>query len=267
MLARILFYNIREGLIGNYAAARAGEPAIIDPVRYQLLVELLRSQQATIVGLTELWKWTPADLQRLADETGYQYAQLFPARTGIHLGVLAHETPQEASDLNSTTEPIFWHCAPRVRFADFDVYTVHLTPKLPEQRTQEAQLLARCVTEAKRPAILGGDFNAPRSREYSTDLFNHLSDKQRNKFGPAGSRGPVDHLVESGLIDLLEAQPEPTVPTASNRDVAHAGPPLRLDYCVATRQLAAQAATTHVVRSKATEQISDHYPLLVELEL
>ena len=57
-----------------------------------------------------------------------------------------------------------------------------------------------------------------------------------------------------------------SVPTLINEDVMHAAP-LRLDYALANAALAERCTiSTWLTRDAETERLSDHYPLLSDLD-
>jgi exonuclease III len=57
-----------------------------------------------------------------------------------------------------------------------------------------------------------------------------------------------------------------SVPTLINADAMHAAE-MRLDYALASRALSdACAASSWLARDRESEQLSDHYPLLTDLD-
>ena len=57
-----------------------------------------------------------------------------------------------------------------------------------------------------------------------------------------------------------------SVPTLINEDAMHAAP-MRLDYALLSPALAASCeVTSRLVRDAETERLSDHYPLLTDLD-
>lgn len=65
--------------------------------------------------------------------------------------------------------------------------------------------------------------------------------------------------------DDLRGADLPTVPTAGHPNTAFAV--MRRDYVLASRALAATAASHQVIRNPVTDRASDHYPVLARFEV
>jgi endonuclease/exonuclease/phosphatase family metal-dependent hydrolase len=75
-------------------------------------------------------------------------------------------------------------------------------------------------------------------------------------------------LLTSGFKDVAEITNtpfKPTVPTLMNKDKAHAAE-LRLDYFFINPLLLSRVLRYDVVKTVDTDQMSDHYPIIIELE-
>lgn len=274
---KLLNYNIREGLLANYSDYRANHDLkpIVDDARYQLLVDFLVDQSADVVQLQELAGWDQPSFDRFRDKADYSFGAFFPASTRFHLGVLSRQPIAEAMNLNQLTDGVspssdwwhqrhYWHGLPKTVIDDITYFTVHLCPRTPDQRLHELANLLKELPETR--TVISGDFNAPRSAEYAGALFSQLSDQQHDKFGPAGTKNVVDELTAHGFIDVFSDEPkEFTAPTKSNTDLGHGVTPLRLDFCLVSRDLKDSVGQHQVIRTEQTDAISDHYPLIVEL--
>jgi exodeoxyribonuclease-3 len=121
--------------------------------------------------------------------------------------------------------------------------------------------------------LLAGDLN---SLDPDTDHTARL----------AALSGPYDrrHLAEdgtadtraiaafrqAGFVDLWPATGEGsglTVPTTAGGGHEFSAAGMRLDYVLASPAVAARATKARVLRGAEAEYASDHYPLLVELDL
>ncbi len=274
---KLIDYNIREGLLANYGQYREDHTstAVIDPERYRLLVDFLKAQAADVVQLQELTGWDQTGFDRFQQDTGYPYGSLSRAGTIHHMGVLS-KLPIDSSEDENQYHPhatagaswwqqrAIWHALPRTEIAGITFFNVHLCPQLPEDRQREFVLLRRLAPNEH--VIISGDFNGLCATEYSHKLYYQLSNEQHRKFGPAGTGNVVDALVDLGFVDVFANEPaEFTAPTKSNRDLAHGEAPLRLDFCLVSSDLASSIGSHSVIRTPQTDQISDHYPLVITI--
>ena len=76
----------------------------------------------------------------------------------------------------------------------------------------------------------------------------------------------TDHFAQQGFVDIAAAlnKQKTTVPTPANKDIFHAAD-MRLDYVFASKGLMVAIQDIEVVKNKLTDQISDHYPLVLTL--
>lgn len=163
----------------------------------------------------------------------------------------------------------FWHSAVRAsvqKDADHvDIWNIHLDPRSEANRLDEAKLLASL---AKQKSFMG-DFNSLSSAdEYAAELVNQLNQKGIRKFGETVLLHSVmDYFAEQGLVDTAKmlGTKEWTVPTPANTDAFHADK-LRLDYLLATKDLATTISSVKVFKNDLTDKISDHYPLIIEIK-
>ena len=139
-----------------------------------------------------------------------------------------------------------------------------------EQRKVQLQHIVESFQASDdRPAILCGDFNALRRNDYSGKQWKALEDRAReNKWSPP-SFGDLDMLISSGFVDsgLVESGGESgasneskfTAPTEEDSMY-------RIDYCFLKSN-----SDVDILPLKCypdtTIALSDHYPLVVDLEL
>jgi endonuclease/exonuclease/phosphatase family metal-dependent hydrolase len=118
--------------------------------------------------------------------------------------------------------------------------------------------------------VMMGDMNAlSRDDQYSLEMIEGFNDKQLEKFTIDGSPryDAIDAVFASGYVDSavhLKQNKESTVPTLSNKDVAHAD--LRLDYIFVSGRLASHLRTYRVIKNELTDKASDHFPVVVTLQ-
>ncbi|MEU4688289.1 endonuclease/exonuclease/phosphatase family protein [Actinoplanes sp. NPDC023714] len=147
------------------------------------------------------------------------------------------------------------------------VVSTHLTPYSPYRRMREAIWLAARHASAGGLVALAGDLNGLAPGEDHTGALASLPDVYRRRHvspsGAADTRA-VAAFLRAGFADLGRGA-GPTVPTAGLRGAEFAE--TRLDYVLASPALARRAHDLRVVRTSTADHASDHYPVVVELDL
>lgn len=255
---KIIQYNILEG-------------AREDPDRLSGLLSWLKKQNADVVTLNELngWESTMAAHARAA---GYEYATLHKTRgCSYHVGVMTREPHQV---LFRENHPFHFGLL-GIACEGITFLITHLMPQSSEYRLGETRRIAQLVADAAGPLLLVGDLNtlSPLDREeieqpHALQVLRSTPKLAAKFLDDDGQPdyAPMETLLAAGLTDLGAGQRDcHTVPTAANKDSAHALP-LRIDYMMAN---AAFVDTWHhnirVIRTPETDRLSDHYPLVCEL--
>jgi exodeoxyribonuclease-3 len=252
---KVVSYNLFEG-----AGATKSE-----------LAEFINGEQPDIVCLQEANGWGDDEQGRnkeFASEVDLPFYVYGDSNTRFKLATFSR-TPFVGSEVHKNG---FWHSAIKASVQHsgdtIDVWNVHLDPRSEANRLDEASVLASMVSKAKK-AIAVGDFNSlSATDDYAPDLIEQLRSKGIRKFGEIALRYDVmDYFVAQGLVDVAQAlgTNEWTVPTPANTDAHHADR-LRLDYMLATQDLASSITSMATVKNKLTDKISDHYPLVVTIE-
>jgi endonuclease/exonuclease/phosphatase family metal-dependent hydrolase len=169
-------------------------------------------------------------------------------------------------DLEAMFRPVLevWVAPPDGGLVGF--FTVHFRarPGAPgsEVKQCEARHLADVLARATGRFCALGDFNAwaPGEGELSAGRHANLAEDHR----AAVCGGVIDALLALNLTDTWKQchpAPEPVAPTL--RDSATS----RVDYILASRDLAPSVRTSDVIQSASTAIASDHYPLLTTFTL
>lgn len=113
-----------------------------------------------------------------------------------------------------------------------------------------------------------GDMNSlsPADRKFyeRDNLWQKCTKQGVTKFGEVGLRFEViQKLLDAGLVDVGRGY---TTPTPVNIDKYHLAP-LRLDYVLVSTDLVSRVRGFTVIRDGVTGQMSDHYPVMVQLGL
>ena len=259
-MTRFMAYNIYQGGTG----------------RLPLVAQAIRDAAPDVVGISEANGWGErqgARLNEVARATGLSPAGFARANTPFDLALLSRPAPRS---IRSWSEGL-WHAALEAVFefpqiGEMEAIVVHLDPRAETNRLAElreiVQRLKRCPN-----ALLMGDLNSLSPDDpYDRDrLLTDLRSRGITKFGTEALRFDcIAFLQDAGFVDVRTALGKPfipTVPTPMNEDRHHEGDGLRLDYGFITPSLIPRLLDASVFRTPATEQASDHYPLVIDFDL
>ncbi|WP_189078389.1 endonuclease/exonuclease/phosphatase family protein [Mangrovihabitans endophyticus] len=211
-------------------------------------------------------------MQRFAASAG-MHAHLAPSVFGQPVAVLARPPLRLAGDAR-----VRWrlHHAASVAVVPtgagpLTVVSTHLNPFSPERRRREARWLAARYGGTRRLTLLAGDLNSLAPRTDHTATIERLAPAYRGRHvGPDGRADTraVAAFAADGLVDLWTVAGSGdgrTVPTTAGGGAEFSG--MRLDYVLGTADVARRVRRVTVLRGAETEYASDHYPVLVELDI
>ncbi|MEU3456682.1 endonuclease/exonuclease/phosphatase family protein [Micromonospora sp. NPDC006766] len=172
----------------------------------------------------------------------------------------------------------FHHATAQVQVATgagpLTVFGTHLNPWSGGRRRLEADWLAAAVRRTGgRLALLVGDLNTLDPTVDHTARLAGLSPRYRRRHlrrdGRTVDTRAVSRLLDAGLVDLWRHSggDEPDGSTVPTRHGGAEFAPMRLDYLLATPELAALTRAVRVVRGGDADTASDHYPLVADLSL
>ncbi|GLW32506.1 endonuclease/exonuclease/phosphatase family protein [Actinoplanes regularis] len=260
---RMMTWNIKTG--GVDRGRRFRLPAI---------AEVISAEEPDILTLQELRDFTRDGGRRMAELAGAvgMTAHLAPSRFGMPVAVLVR-APLRITHTASVTWRLHHAAAVavvRTGSGPLTVISAHLNPFRPYRRMREARWLARRYLNGDR-VLLAGDLNGldPVS-DHTEALADQPSMYRRRHLYPDGTvdSRALAGLAEAGLVDLwgkAGGGDGRTVPTTQGGGREFGG--MRLDYVLATPDLAATARDMRVVRGGTAEHASDHYPVRVDLRL
>lgn len=247
------------------------EGAQENPVRLNGLLKWIKEQDADVVTLNELNGWE-SDMASYAREAGFDYATLHETQgCSYHVGVMTRH-PHDV--LIRENHPFHFGLL-GIACDGITFLITHLMPQSSEYRLGETKRITQLVEDIPGPVLLVGDLNTlspldhreveqPRALE-----ILRSNPKLRLKF--LDDNGQIDYapmktLLAGGLTDLgAKKTNSHTVPTAVNKDSAHALP-MRIDYMMANSAFIKDwHSETRVIRTPETDMLSDHYPLMCGL--
>lgn len=241
--------------------------------RLGAILAVLRREAPDLLALQELRDFGRHDGRRMrevADALGMT-AHLAPSAFGQPVAVLARP-PLELTRTRAVRWQLHHAASSAVVPTDrgpLTVVSTHLNPFSPYRRMREARWLAARYASTRRLVLLAGDLNALDTRTDHTDELARLHRMFRRRHlaadGTADTR-TIAAFEAAGFVDLWRGDGDGrTAPTTEGGGREFSG--MRLDYVLGSASAAARARDLRVVRGDETEHASDHYPVVVDLDL
>ncbi|MFU8849715.1 endonuclease/exonuclease/phosphatase family protein [Micromonospora sp. SL1-18] len=262
--------------------------------RWDRIVAVVTAQRPDVLALQELRGLDRAG--RMAELAGGLGMTPYLARSwfGQPVAVLVR-APLRMLRSGRVRRP-FHHATAQVQVATgagpLTVFSTHLNPWSGGRRRMEADWLAAAVRRTGgRLALLAGDLNTLDPTVDHTARLAGLPSRYRRRHLRRDDRTvdtrAVARLLDAGLVDLWPhtgggegtAGPagaacaqeddggEPDGPTVPTRHGGAEFAAMRLDYLLATPELAALTRAVRVVRGGDADTASDHYPVVADLAL
>ena len=242
---RVLTYNVDYGFENN-------------DKRHELAVAWIAMQQPDVVALQELNNYTKEKLKEDARKWGHSYVQLCKVSSGFHLGLTSRKPFR---NVHLITKQGLWHGMIHGQTYGIDFFVLHLAPKSEDIRLPETDIILneiRGIQTADRPSILLGDFNSHSRLDNDYYMRTSKYEVQYNVMDQYMDGGWVDLVNQhQGTIDEKQA----SVPTLL---VKNKWGFRRIDYIMASAQLAEKCIFARVIKDAATDYLSDHYPVMAE---
>jgi len=152
------------------------------------------------------------------------------------------------------------------------VFVTHMDPFSPKARLKELREILRYVGPGERCVIMG-DLNS--ISPHDDAKLDEVPQKQRKRFTTNGKIDTrlIEGIEKAGFLDAYRLKhPHPsekdrTVGTAISTDPAHAKAHLRLDYIFVTANLKDAVKSVEIVNDEETNRASDHFPVVMDLQL
>lgn len=239
-------------------------------MRFEKVIAFVNQQKPDILGMSELNGWADNDFQKLEEfskKTNLKNHSFALTNSGFHLALFSNESIT-SSEIEVDN---FTHGLIQASVGSLTLYLTHLDYGTEEGRLREADLIINLMKDTSNN-ILMGDLNSLSPLDtYDEDrLLKHFKQIGLKKFGEKHLRRDVQKkLLASGLIDTareLSDSVKHSVPTSSNTDPAHAAK-LRLDYIYISKDLKANLKNAAIIRNEFTNQLSDHFPVFIDLDV
>jgi exodeoxyribonuclease III len=256
MNRKIIFYNIFEGCSTKD--------------NFDKLVEFTTRERPSILAISEANHWEDGNFQKLKefkDRTNFKYHVFSKSNTDFNLALFANEEIREYKVITQNV----WHSILVVKIGDIKYIIIHLNPNQERDRLREIGELKKHINKEEK-IILTGDFNSISVHDgYDEEnLICELKERKIEKFIEKGELQFKVHkeIAELGLKDvhyLFCKNFGYSVPTKFNKDKAHFTK-LRLDFFYVSENLIKNVKKYEILKDKLTDEISDHYPIALEIK-
>lgn len=268
---KVLSYNIWNGFDWGK-----------DQVRKKKTVEWIKAQNADVVALQELCGYTRNQLKQDAMEWGHAYVEILKTE-GYPVGI----TSSKPIEIKDKIFDKMHHGALFCRTWDIDFMVVHLSPFSHVKRNEEARIIVqRLKMENENQCLVLGDFNAV--SPFDADLYKDNSslipsmiesEKQhkhvRNLLHGQLEYGVMSRFISCPLIDVVQMHTKgidqriscPTQVFEKQPGEGRSSKSQRIDYILASPELAETCINAGVANQEDTYYLSDHYPVVAVFEL
>ena len=271
-MLKVISYNIWNGF-------EWGE----DKTRHDACVAWIRAQNADVVALQELSGYDESKLRADAASWGHAHVELLKT-DGYPVGV----TSREPIALRERRLDGLWHGMLHAETAGIEFFVIHLSPADVDTRFREAGVITervRAVGDA--PFLILGDYNSHSPIDHDLDrcrsalLERYRQSDAENETHNNLRLGEFD----VGVLATFLALPAVDVVAGSAdppRRFSYPAPALigqygqtaetvveyqeRIDYILASPELATRCTGATIVNTGETDGLSDHYPVVAQFE-
>jgi len=263
---RIISYNI---FVGMQLDTAAGKPNF---------TAWLREMQPDILALQEVTGFTQASLEKLAKDYGHPYAVLLVEGEKYPVALTSKYPIVNVQKISDNMDRGF--IIARIR--DINVVCLHFTPFDYRKHREEADLLLAYIKAqpSRQRWIVMGDFNTVSpadSTHYSDGRMVANYTAYEKKYAPIKklADGQLDYTVigkvlDNGFTDAVRLKAPVFVKTVHpKRFEPKTGTDAssRIDFIFVSKDLVKNIAAARVLTDSFTDQYSDHYPVLLDLNL
>ncbi len=256
MTVRIASYNLWNGAASTYFR----------------LIDFAKDQGFDVLCLQEVNGWQAKDFERLkdfADRADFNTYEFGNSNSEYKMATFSR-LPVTFRDVHVEG---FWHCAIETRVqagdTEISIINLHLDPWKEDPRLREIERLLRLI-DVSKPTIITGDINSiSRQDNLAPEFLAELQKRKVAKYGASELDYRVtDFLTAAGFVDAAVqlGHVETTVPTPFSTEEEHEVP-ARIDCAYVSSSLVPQLRDFEVIKNSDTDKISDHYPIVLTLEI
>ena len=244
----------------------------------------IKEQAPDVIALQEMKKFSQEKLAKAAKTWGHDYVHYYQRKPGQPLAVTSKYPITEIKPL---TAKGIKRASLLFKVENIYFINLHLTSQTVADRAKESKQLSgvikNLIADGKQLVVLG-DFNAlsPLDKPYLDTMSTMLKvyqdhpKKIKNLTNNQFDYTVIQRFLDTGLVDScyqkLKGSPvlNGSFPTTVLEKIAteqdHKDALHRLDYVLMTPELAAKVTSANIPREGVVNKISDHYPVIVELD-
>ena len=255
-----------------------------DPIRREKVISWVSAQKPDVVALEELCGFTDEKLSMLAKAWGHNYVEIVKS-DGYPVGI----TSSKPIIIKERILKNMHHGALHCQTWDIDFMVVHFSPFSHVKRHEEAGIILSKLSEIRKQRdwyIVLGDFNAvsPFDAEFykgkdamiesmktSEEQHTHV----RNLLEGELEYGAISTYLGFPMIDVVQSYTDcldqriscPTQVFEKSKGEGRDINSKRIDYILASPELAKDCQSAKVANGEQTWYLSDHYPVVAEFRL
>lgn len=256
---KILSYNVYEGFRKDSTLIKAFQ-------------DWIKERSPDVVAFQEFNGISKAQLVEMAKSAGYPYTVL-QKRAGFPLALMSKYRITDVVKVTTGMQ----HGLLAAKIADYHIIITHLDPKDYNKRIIEADTLLKYINLVPKgeQLILMGDLNnmSPLDhKDYANEAKMKLVfNSEKNNTGTHITKnGAIEYtaiqkLLDNGLTDtwhFFNKDYDKSAPTKIRKHKNYT----RIDYIFVNEELRSQMIDATLVKDKLTDQLSDHYPMLLILK-
>lgn len=240
--------------------------------RFSEIIQVIKRESPDYLTLNEANTFAANDhriLKEFAKATNFPYFDIaLSGEYDYHVAVFSKSPLKSVHKL----QPLARACLVALIDSDFgelSIASLHLSPYSEDLRHPEIDQVIDFQKQFPNK-ILMGDMNSLSMRdEYNESIIENFNETQIRKFTSGGKLrfDAIQKILNTGYLDsayLKGKNKDKTVPTSSNKDSAHVQ--MRLDYIFLSNSLADYLSSYEVIKDELTNEASDHYPVIIELD-
>ena len=273
---KVMSYNIWNGFEWGH-----------DTERKEKLLAWMKEQNLDVIALQELCGYTPEKLAADSKTWGHEYSILFK-EDGYSVGLTSNAPIELKEKIREGMHHGALHCAT----LGIDFFVVHFSPRSYLKRREETKIILdkiEAIKSSNTNYLALGDFNAVSPMDadfYPSDGALLKRMKERNADKPIKGNlfnGNLDYAVISSFLAFPMIDISQSFTCGINERVSfptrvffnaekekledYLGQSKRIDFILASPELAKKCLISKVMNEEATYFLSDHYPVFAVFQM
>ncbi|MEJ5961161.1 endonuclease/exonuclease/phosphatase family protein [Pedobacter immunditicola] len=256
---KVLSYNVLKGLQQ-------------DSLIHQEYFKWVKEIDPDIVAYQEMNDFTQASLETFAAKYNHPYA----IQSKLKGFPVALSSKYPITNVRKVVDNM-WHAFIYANINNIHVFVIHFSPFYHKKRKEEIRnVLAHAATLPKNEkTLIMGDFNALSPTDASNYTDDMVKKMQESEAKASHIRNLSNGKLEYSVIDQIEKAGYKDTFWLTNKLFKHSIPTKkygsahfkRIDFMFANPEIAKQVKSSTIIHDQHTDQMSDHYPVLVTFDL